>query len=110
MDVNRQFDFAKEAIAQVITLAAAILALSVTFSSGWADQATGSEKVLLKASWCLLVVSLLGGLFALLGLAGIAYRGRGDIRTTTVRVPWLVQLVAFFLGLGLLLAFGLRVV
>jgi hypothetical protein len=47
VDRFKQIDYAKDASAQVITLASAILAVSLTFSKNWAADANAHEKLLL---------------------------------------------------------------
>jgi predicted acyltransferase len=91
----------------VATLASAILALSVTFAHDWSKAIGPHQKQLLRGSWILMALSLLAGLASLSALAGMAHSRRGDISSKSLRIPWLVQVVTFLLGLGLMVWLGL---
>jgi hypothetical protein len=106
---QKQFDFAKDAITQVITLSSGILALSLTFSNQWASGATGKQKILLEVSWIAFLISILAGLLSLLAIAGLAYLSNQSIKAWVLRAPWLVQIIAFIAGLTLFSAFGIRI-
>lgn len=110
VDRYKQIDYAKDASTQVITLASAILAVSLTFSKNWAEAANAQERVLLQWSWLTLLVSVLAGVWTLSAIAGIAFLGRGDLRSPSLRVPWLIQIVMFLVGLVLLVVFGWSVI
>ena len=108
-DPIKQFDYAKDAIAQVITLSSAILAVSLTFSQNWAVRATPGEKRILQTSWAAFLLAIIVGVWAMLAIAGVAFRGGGDLRGWSVRLPWMLEVLAFLAGLGLLTWFGYRV-
>jgi hypothetical protein len=109
LDPAKQLDYAKDTINQVITLSSAILAVSLTFSQNWASKASDQDKQILQWSWLALIVAVTFGIWAMAAVAGIAYLGRGDLSRWSLRLPWLLQIAAFFSGLCLLTWFGVRV-
>lgn len=100
----RAFEYAKEAVTQLLSLATAVLALSLTFSKDLAANATRSERRLLHVSWLLLLLSILGGLMTLLSMAGVVRLPQRTIKD--LRVTWLVQASAFLVALVLFAWFG----
>jgi hypothetical protein len=106
---QKQFDFAKDAVSQLITICSGILAISLTFSKDWATTASGRDKVFLQLAWISFLLSILGGLASLLAIAGLTRLGGKSIKDPALRVPWLVQAVAFIAGLALFSIFGFRV-
>lgn len=110
LDPDRRYDYAKDAVSQVITLSTAILAVSLTFSKDWASKATSSQKHLLEGGWLLLLISTVMGVFSLSVLAGLATENDPSLRDKMLTIPWGIQLVAFGLALLLFLLFGFAVI
>ncbi|MEV1079902.1 hypothetical protein AB0I98_16895 [Streptomyces sp. NPDC050211] len=106
------FNLAKEAVVQVNTLASAVLALSVTFRKDLATKADETSVAILQSSWGLLILSLCSGIVALLALTGqlskAAAGNAANLYAGGLRLFWIVQLVAFFAGMGLFGVFGIR--
>ncbi|MDQ3622268.1 MAG: hypothetical protein M3463_07245 [Verrucomicrobiota bacterium] len=114
MDDQRQkaFDFAQEVSKQLITLATAVIAVSLTFGADIATCATGNARSFLIWSWSLLLVSLVFGLWTLMALAGnletaSASSTTPSIRTANVTIPAVAQILLFLAGLVLAVLFGI---
>jgi hypothetical protein len=104
-----EFSFAKESITQIIALSSAILALSLTFSKDWVGQTTPDQKLLLEAAWIAFLVAILAGLWSLSAITGLVHSKRYSTTHGALRVPWIVEILAFLIGLGLFIWFGFRV-
>lgn len=119
------FEGARDTCKQILTVTTAVLALTVAFKKDIA--LSGHWQWLLPASWAMFVLSVLFGVAALLSLTGSLdpavmrlhdadMRGRKtepssdtfgrSIYQSNIRVPFLVQLVLFVVGLAALAAFG----
>ena len=121
MDAHEKaFDFAQELCKQIITLSTALVGLTITFRK----DIIGSESVvcpwLAYGSWYALLGSVFCGIWMLMALAGVLEPlQRKDqtahnqpaatvpsIRAFNIVVPSILQIVAFVVGLLLLVAFG----
>lgn len=113
-DSRKAFDFASDASKQLITLATGILALTITFIKDIAGGVSGSIRGLLVWSWVAYLGSVLFGVWTLLALTtGLAARpqrsvGPSGVFDRMVRLPAALQVLAFLVGLGLTVAFGIR--
>ena len=98
-----------DSIKQVLTLSAGILTFSVTFSKEIAKGATEGDQFWLRATWVLLGVAILGGVWALLALTGIIGKQSSalDIYSGNLRLPAAIQMLSFALALISLALFGL---
>ena len=100
----KTLDFAQELIKQLLTLATGIVTVTLTFFDqvlGPAAKA-GWPATLLKASWCVLGLSICAGLLALMALTGgLASRTPLDINSPQQRRFAVVQASSFALGIGL---------
>jgi hypothetical protein len=67
---KKSFDFAADTTKQLITLATAIIALSVTFAKDIVGVSSDYPKVLLAWTWSIFIASLFFGIFALMALTG----------------------------------------
>jgi hypothetical protein len=105
---GKAFDFAQEATKQVVTLATAIIALTVTFVNDIAGE--GAVIELLYVAWGFYLVSVACGLATLLMLAGNLERPhQGDtpsIYAPNTKGAARVQIATFVVALGLTLIFG----
>ena len=100
----KTLDFAQELIKQLLTLATGIVTVTLTFFDQVLGQAakTGWPATLLKASWCVLGVSICAGLLALMALTGgLAARTPLDINSPQQRRFAVVQASSFALGIAL---------
>ena len=100
----KTLDFAQELIKQLLTLATGIVTVTLTFFDQVLGQAakTGWPATLLKASWCVLGVSICAGLLALMALTGgLAARTKLDINSPQQRRVAVGQASSFALGIAL---------
>lgn len=66
----KAFEYTAESIKQLITIAAAIIAFTVTFATDFVSGVEGGAKWVAAGSWVLLLVSVCSGVLALQSLAG----------------------------------------
>ena len=100
----KTLDFAQELVKQLLTLATGIVTVTLTFFDQvlGQDARTGWPATLLKASWCVLGLSICAGLLALMALTGgLAARTPLDINSPQQRRFAVVQASSFALGIGL---------
>ena len=93
---------------QLLTLASAILTLTLTFLKDVVGTTSIKDQPFLVASWLLYLISILAGLGALMGAAGALFclenpKAKGCEKSQTiyspaVRNPSWIQVVAFFLA------------
>lgn len=108
---EKAFEFAVEGTKQLLTLSAAILALTVTIA-----RDIQGEPNLLLAAWIAFLVSLICGVFALYALMVELDPGkRGQdtapsLAASGVRAPAFAQIGAFLVGTAFLVLFGWSVV
>lgn len=101
-----EFTFANSSVTQVITLSAGILGLSVTFITSKTSSMSYSGSWLLKGSWIAFLVSLIAGVVSLSAITGLVNRKASSSNSGWLRVPWIIELVAFLVGLGMFAIFG----
>jgi hypothetical protein len=107
---QKAFDFAQGATKQLITLATAVIALTVTFLTDVVKAASSGSARVLQLAWILYFVSIVSGVFTLLGLAGNLERpgnsGTPSIYRPNIVVFSLVQVLSFCIAVLLTLVFG----
>ena len=106
---SKAFDFAKESVKQLITLATGIIAVWVGFIQHLGLRADRCAQTVALVSWIVFLLSILCGLWGMLALTGTL--GAGDsvpvtIRGKNVTRPVALQVILFVLGLALVVAFG----
>jgi hypothetical protein len=109
----KAFDLATDSAKQLVTLTAAILALTVGVAR---DIAEGDPRFLVGA-WALYLVSLLAGVWRMSALTaeleregGAGEEGAGpSTLSPRVRLPSLIQVVTFAGATTLLVGFGLSI-
>jgi hypothetical protein len=111
MDEQRKkaFDFAQETSKQLITLATAIIGLTVTFGKDFAGV-QGCARFLAIGSWVLFLLSILFGLITLMALTGSLEPQDAtppSIRGSNVTAPAAIQILLFFLALLAAVVFGI---
>jgi hypothetical protein len=114
MDEQRKkaFDFAQETSKQLITLATAIIGLTITFAKDFVGSVHGFPRLLAVLSWALLLASVAFGLLTLMALTGSLEPAAGgstapSIRGSNVTAPAIAQVLLFFLGLSIAVLFGI---
>lgn len=108
----KAFDFAQDVTKQVLTLATAIIALTITFFKDFAGHATYSAEVVMGSSWIAYLVSVILGLWTLMALTGTLQPLRSatielSIQGMNVRLPALLQLLSFLVALILSVCAGI---
>ncbi len=78
--VEKTYEFAQDTTKQLITLASAIVALTITFSKDFAPSASECSRDLMGIAWIAFFFSILGGLGTLFQLTGKLAKKK---RTTT---------------------------
>ena len=109
---QRAFDTVTEITKQVLTLATAIIALTITFVKDFATHASAGAKDTLAWGWGFYVLSILFGLLTLMASAGNQQRGTGrgvepTINSSNLRWMGGIQLTAFFVAIVLTVIAGI---
>lgn len=109
MDAPASFDFAKETVTQLISLATAVIGVSVTFAKEVRSRITTGDRTLLFRSWSVLLASVVFGVWTLCALTGTldglkeGASGAGAIYEEQVIVPSVLQILSFLIGIGMLI-------
>ncbi len=106
----KAFDFASDAVKQVLALSTGVLAFTITFMKDFIGHATWPAQVVLVLAWSCYFLSVVGGiwtLYALSGSLGTARTGESpSIYGSNITVPAKMQYSFFLLALLLTLVFG----
>ena len=110
--IEKAFDFAQETTKQLITLATAVIALTITFVTDVVETAPRGSAGFLQGAWVLYLVSIVFGVLTLLALTGNLERPGVD-RAPSIYRPNIVvfsacQVLAFSAALALTLVFGFK--
>lgn len=112
-EIKMAFEAARDSTKQIMALSTGIITLTITFSKDFAGEGSG-QRILALMAWGVLLVSVLFGLWTLLALTGTLEANDKDtrisIRGKNVTVPASIQVVTFFIGLALTVAFGFSAV
>jgi hypothetical protein len=106
MDSPGSFQFAKETVTQLITLATGLIGISVTFAKDVRVRAKPGDRALLFRSWIVLLLSIVFGVWTLLALTGSLAREivpKDAIYGSNVTIPSMLQIVTFLVGIALLI-------
>lgn len=117
---EKAFDFAAESTKQLITLSTAIIALTVTFSKDVIGAINPVAKHLLSFSWVAFILSIVFGVWTMLSLTGTldpmqqssaasstnASQQNTSINGKNIRLPSILQILLFLIGLILSIVFG----
>jgi len=108
--MRKAYDFAADAVKQIITLSTAIIGLTVTFLKDVLGDATARTWPL-RTAWVLYAVAILFGVWALLSLTGSLGDKRIktadlDIYSGNAVIPMVVVVIAFVGAVGLTVFFG----
>lgn len=104
------FGAVTELTKQLITLGTGVLTLEVAFAKAFVEKQI-TQHWQIQASWVLLLVSLVAGVWVLMAVAGSLAKGTGpaaaDIYNANVRGPAFLQVLTFVAGMGFTVWFGL---
>jgi hypothetical protein len=111
---EKAFEFAQETTKQLLTLATAVIALTIAFIKDFAAGASLAAKTVMAVSWLFFLLSVVSGLLTLMALTGTLAATRAPdldreptITGTNVTRPARLQALSFFLGLLLMIVAGL---
>jgi hypothetical protein len=109
--IKKAFDFAQDTTKQLITIATAIIALTITFAKDFVVNVEPSIKVYAFYSWVALLASVFFGLWTLLALTGTLEPAPNkpvpqSTRGSNVKAPSVLQIFTFLAGLILATVFG----
>jgi hypothetical protein len=97
------FASASDTSKQLITLATGLLALEITFVKDIIQNLDSTARYLLCASWLLLLLSIIAGVWTLLALTGTLTQKHAptpqSIYANNVRLPAFLQVLLFLGGL-----------
>ena len=97
---------------QLITLGTGVLTLEVGFAKVFFEKAVARHWQV-QVSWVALMVSVAAGVWVLMALAGQLAKSEdvaaGDLYGSNIRIPALVQVLAFLIGMVFTAWFGLAV-
>lgn len=95
-----QFDLASKTVMQILTLASAILAVSVTFASDHIAKGPRHGSIAIKLTWSLLLISIAFGSLALMAITGQSSQAKPDIWAWNIRLFGIAQILSFAVSLG----------
>jgi hypothetical protein len=104
--VSKAFDAAGDTSKQLLTVAAGIVVLTITFFADFGKHAPFTAKVLLAVAWLLYTVSIVGGIGVLQTLAGNLQHGDLDIYKKNTVWCSIAQYGAFVIALVLTVIAG----
>lgn len=109
--IQKAFDFASETTKQLITIASAILAVTVTFAKDMLNERTIHAAWALQFSWALYLISILFGIWTLMALTGSLEpntedSGKPTIRKKNVTIPSCLQILVFLIAVLLSVIYG----
>ena len=97
---------------QIITLSTAVISLTVTFAKEFKTGANLSVPITLQISWFFFLFSIIGAIWTLMAITGsLSQIDRGvtqvgstnclDVNAANIRIPSLIMLLGFLIGLAL---------
>src|SRR5258708_39733019 len=104
--ISKAFDTAQDVSKQLLTLAAGIVVVTITFFSDFGKHAPSAAKELLFVAWLLYTISIIGGIGTLQTLAGNLQHGHLDIYKGNTKLCSIVQYVTFVVALVLTVVAG----
>jgi hypothetical protein len=110
--LKKAFDFAADLAKQLITLATAIITITITFAKDFLPSAaTPQIKGWAMFAWYAFLLSIVCGVWTLMALTGTLDQRSGrpspvSIRGTNVVIPASLQIVFFLAGLLLTILFA----
>jgi hypothetical protein len=111
---EKAFDFALDVTKQLITLATAVIALTITFLTDVAKEASADTARWLQAGWVFYLVSIAFGILTLMALTGTLGDTKSSdppsINASNILMFAKVQVGSFFVAVALTLVFGFKAV
>ncbi|CAM3937114.1 hypothetical protein KIPE111705_32440 [Kibdelosporangium persicum] len=105
----KAFELANESAKQLVTLAVAILALTITLV-----KEVGTLLDIVRVAWVLYLVSIAAGVWRLDALASELERSEGDHQPSTrarmVRIPTVLHVLSFVAASAMLVYYGMVVI
>lgn len=105
------FASASESCKQLIGLATGLLGLEITFSKEVIQHLNTTAKIFISLSWAFFLISVIAGVWTLLSLTGCLGSStcvtQNHIFGTNVKVPAMLQIILFLIGLILTVIFGI---
>lgn len=102
---------AKDSTTQLITLATAITTISVTFIDDILGGESLFEKYLIFLIWISMTLSIIFGVFTLLGLTGMAAQASDEspphIYASNIKILSSINIFSFAVGMLLVLIWGI---
>jgi hypothetical protein len=105
-NVSKAFDAAQDASKQLLTVAAGIVVLTITFFDDFGNHAPFPAKVLLGIAWVAYSISILCGIGALQTLAGNLQHGDLNIYKNNTKLFSIFQYVTFLVALAMTVVAG----
>ena len=110
-DLPSSFDFAKEVTTQLLTLATAVVSISVTFAKEISPRAVKNARRRLYQSWICFLGSICFGIWVLCAITGKLAEGDPEPDTVyalSIRLPSILQILAFVGGILCLVLHAIR--
>ncbi|HEV7667570.1 MAG TPA: hypothetical protein VGS22_03535 [Thermoanaerobaculia bacterium] len=115
MEPNRRielaFENARDTSKQLMTLASGVLGFTITFSKDYLGSAGRGARGLAIVAWILFLISIGFGQLCLMGLTGVLGSKKDAAKPPSVyhrsiKVPAVVQVLAFLVGMILVVVFA----
>ncbi|HTR73701.1 MAG TPA: hypothetical protein VMH33_00395 [Solirubrobacterales bacterium] len=107
----KAFDFAQDLTKLLITLATGIITITITFLNDVAKHAPASAHKWIEIAWLLYLLSIVGGIMALMGMTGsLDEKEVPSIDEGSVAWPARVQFLLFAVALAATIFFGTKAV
>jgi hypothetical protein len=108
------FEYARDTSKQLTALATGVIALTATFSKEYVANTPQNLERYVIISWILLLVSVGCGQWCIMSLTGILGSQKTpppplSVYTKSIQLPAILQVVSFFTGLCLIIAFAVNV-
>jgi hypothetical protein len=103
---KKAFELAQDTSKQIITLATAIVALTLTFFKDFAGGASPGARVAMTIAWVLFFLAIVAGVLHLLALTGALTTSAPSINAGSARLFAGAEQILFLLGLFLALIAG----
>jgi|SRR5579872_4747364 len=101
-------------IKHLITLSTGVLALTITVWKDFANQQAFNAKIWAVDAWIAFAISIAIGTWAMMALTGSVGRAANsgatsiDVYSTNIRIPIILQILSFLVGLALAITFGVK--
>ncbi len=110
--VRTVFEFARETTKQLITLSTGIIAIEITFLRDAVSALDNEVNLYVQLSWLSFLLCVMFGVWTLMALTGsLASMDEKELTTiygSNVRLPSMLQILAFICGLVLTVIFGFK--